>query len=63
MSTPKEQLAGACGTVMDFIEFLKAKGVRQYKGDILAPDGSRVWTGEMTFDREQAPRRGRTTEE
>ncbi len=34
------------------LQVLRANGVRSFKGDLLAKDGTRVWTVDFAFDRE-----------
>ncbi len=35
-----------------FIDCLRERGVRSFKGDLLTPDGTKLWNLELTFERE-----------
>lgn len=43
-----------------FINHLRGQQVRSFKGELLGPDGEKLWNLEITFDREQSkPTRAR----
>lgn len=48
--------ADAVVALEHLIDHLKDKGVSSFKGDCLAPDGTKLWSLELKFDRPASTR-------
>lgn len=46
--------ANAVEALKELVDHLKDRGVRHFKGELLGPDGSKLWNLEIAF--EQKPR-------
>lgn len=47
----------AAAILMRMVDHLKERGVRSFKGDLLAPDGSKLWNVDLVFERPSQERR------
>jgi len=52
MVKPKPQIEDAVAAAEHFINHLAERRVRAFKGDLLGPDGQKLWSLDVTFDRE-----------
>ncbi len=41
----------ATATAAALVDKLRAQGVRSFKGDLLAPDGSKLWSIDIVFEK------------